>query len=64
MKPKMDVAGKQGLIMKMLSSDLSVMERNEYLEMLSGFPNLFITSYEEIRGFKGDSLCIELKDGI
>lgn len=64
MQPKMDVAGKQGLIMKMLSSDLSVMERNEYLEMLSGFPNLFITSYEEIRGFKGDSLRIELKDGM
>ena len=40
------------------------MERNEYLEMLSGFPNLFITSYEEIRGFKGDSLRIELKDGM
>ena len=64
MQPKMDVAGKQGLIMKMLSSDLSVMERNEYLEMLSGFPDLFITSYEEIRGFKGDSLRIELKDGM
>ena len=64
MQPKMDVAGKQGLIMKMLSSDLSVMERNEYLKMLSGFPDLFITSYEEIRGFKGDSLRIELKDGM
>ena len=38
-----------------------VMER--YLKMLSRYPNLFITSYEEIRGFKGEDLRIHLKEG-
>ena len=32
--------------------------------MLSRYPNLFITSYEEIKGFKGEELRIELKDGV
>ena len=31
--------------------------------MLSEFPELFITSYEEIRGFKGEDLHIELREG-
>ena len=31
--------------------------------MLSKFPELFITSYEEIRGLKGEDLHIELKEG-
>ena len=39
------------------------MEKSRYLEILSRFPNLFITSYEEIRGFKGEKLKIELKEG-
>ena len=34
------------------------------MKMLSRYPNLFITSYEEIRGFKREELCIELKDGV
>ena len=63
MQPKIDMAEKQGLVMKMLCTDLSVMERDSFLDMLSGFPNLFITSYEEIRGFKGEDLHIELKEG-
>ena len=32
--------------------------------MLSKFPELFITSYEEIRGFKGEDLHIELREGV
>ena len=35
----------------------------KYVQMLSKFPNLFITSYEEIRGFKGEDVHIELKNG-
>ena len=31
--------------------------------MLFKYPNLFITSYEEIRGFKGEDLHIEIKEG-
>ena len=47
----------------MLCPDLTSKEKEEYSAMLSQFPNLFITSYEEIRGFKGEDLHIELKDG-
>ena len=31
--------------------------------MLFKYPNLFITSYKEIRGFKGEDLHIEIKEG-
>ena len=51
-------------MMKMLSQDLSFAEKDKYMEMLSSFPNLFITSYEEIRGFEGEALKIELKEGV
>ena len=51
-------------MVKMLSPDLSVMEKEQYLKMLSRFPELFITSYEEIRGFKGEELHIELREGV
>ena len=53
MQPKVDLQKKQELTLKMLSPDLSAMERDKYLHMLSKFPDLFITSYEEVRGFKG-----------
>ena len=33
------------------------------MKMLSKFPELFITLYEEIRGFKGEDLHIELREG-
>lgn len=33
------------------------------LEILSKLSNLFITSYEETRGLKGEELKIELKEG-
>ena len=49
---------------RMVSTDLSAMEKEKYLQMLSKFPNLFITSYEEVRGFKGEYLHIELKDEV
>ena len=52
------------LMAKMVSKDLSAMEKEKYLQMLSKFPNLFITSYEEVRGFKGEYLHIELKDEV
>ena len=52
------------LTQQSLGSDLGVEERETYCRMLKKYPNLFITSYEEIRGFKGDSLRIELKDGM
>ena len=47
----------------MLCTDLSKMDMDKYVQMLSKCPNLFITSYEEIRGFKGEDVHIELKNG-
>ena len=41
-RPKMDLAKKQELMVQMLSPDLSTMEKEQYLEMLFGFPELFI----------------------
>ena len=63
MQPKVDVAKKQELVVKMISGDISAMEREKYVSMLASFPELFITSYEEIRGFKGEDMRIELKEG-
>ena len=63
MQPKMEPCLKQEIIENMLCPDLTSKEKEEYSAMLSQFPNLFITSYEEIRGFKGEDLHIKLKDG-
>ena len=62
MQPKMEPCLKQEIIENMLCPDLTSKEKEEYSAMLSQFPNLFINSYEEIRGFKGEDLHIELKD--
>ena len=51
MKPKVEPKVKQETIARMVSSDLSVEERQQYMHMLAKFPDLFITSYEEIIGF-------------
>ena len=63
MQPKVEASKKQELVTKMINLDLLVGEKEIFLKMLSTYPNLFITSYEEIRGFKGEDLRIELKDG-
>ena len=63
MQPKVELSKKQELVARMISTDLSTMEREKYLQMLSKYPDFFITSYEEIRGFKGEDVRIELKDG-
>ena len=57
MQPKVDLSKKKELVVKMISGDISVMEKEKYVRMLSSFPDLFITSYEEIRGFKGEE-CV------
>lgn len=62
MKPKVEPKVKQEIITKMVSPDLNAGERQQYMQMLAKFPNLFITSYEEIRGFQGEDLRIELKE--
>ena len=62
MQPKVELSKKQALMIKMISEDLAVVEKEKYLHMLASFPDLFITSYEEIRGFKGEEMCIELKE--
>ena len=64
MQPNVEASKKQELMAKMISLDLSVEEKEKFLKMLSRYPNLFITSYEEIRGFKGEELRIKLKDGV
>ena len=63
MQPKMEPSLKQEIIENMLCTDLTKGEKEDYSTMLSQFPNLFITSYEDIRGFKGEDLHIKLKDG-
>ena len=60
MQPKQELSVKKGFIQSMLSTDLAQEERMEYCKMLDRFPNLFITSYQEIRGFVGDPVKIEL----
>ncbi|MCO5599374.1 hypothetical protein L7F22_053476 [Adiantum nelumboides] len=52
MQPKQELSVKRELIQNMLSSDLAPGEKKEYLTMLDKFPNLFITSYQEIRSFR------------
>ena len=61
METKMDVTKKQELMVQMLSPEFSAMEKEQYLKMIFEFPGLFITLYEEIRGFKGEDLHIELR---
>ncbi|MCO5555449.1 hypothetical protein L7F22_008994 [Adiantum nelumboides] len=63
MQPKQELSVKKELIQNMLRSDLAPGEKREYLTMLDKFPNLFITSYQEIRGFVGDPVKIELVEG-
>ena len=57
MQPKVEASKKQELVTGMISIDLSVEEKEKFFKMLSRYPNLFITSYEEIRGFKGEGIC-------
>lgn len=63
MKPKVEPHPKQEIIKKMLSQDLTSKELVKYEGLLAKFPGLFITSYEEIKGFQGEDLRIELKEG-
>ena len=63
MQPKVELSKKQELIAKMICRDLLVMEKERYLKMITSYRDLFITSYEEIRGFKGEDLHIHLKEG-
>ena len=51
-------------MISMVILDLLVGEKEKFLKILSRYPNLFITSYEEIIGFKGVVLHIEVKDGV
>ena len=62
MQPKVDLSKKQELVVKMISGDISAMEKEKYVCMLGSFGDLFTTSYEEIRGFKGEEMCIEIKE--
>ncbi|MCO5570329.1 hypothetical protein L7F22_024048 [Adiantum nelumboides] len=63
MQPKVQPNVKDELIQKMLSPDLTSYEKGVYLHMLQLFPNLFITSYEEVRGFKVEEINIPIKEG-
>ena len=63
MQPKVEPNVKHELIQNMLSTDLTSHEKGDYMRMLGQFPDLFITSYEEIRGFEGEEIHINLKEG-
>lgn len=63
MQHKVEPNLKQEMVTKMLSPDLTKEDTGEYMQMLSKFPDMFFTSYEEIRGFKGEDLHIDIKEG-
>ena len=48
MQPKVEASKKQELVTRVISSDLSIGEKEKFLKM-SRYPDLFITSYEEIK---------------
>lgn len=64
MQPKLGKGKKQDLMEKMISADLSTVEKEKYMCMLTSLSDLFITSHEEIRGFQGEDLHIQLKEGV
>ena len=45
----------------MLSNDLSLEEKDEFLEMFKDFPNLFATSYHDLRHVTAIEHQIDLK---
>ena len=53
----------EGVLRKMLSTDLTADEEEEYLTMLKKYPNLFITDYSQIIGVTAIEHRIELKPG-
>ena len=61
LQPKDPKASMWELAKQSLGLDLAVEEREAYCKMLKKYPNFFITSYKEIRGFKGKPLKIGLK---
>ena len=63
MQSKVEVSKKQELVTRMISSNILDGEKEKFLK-LSRYPNIFITSYEEIKGFEEEELRIELKDGM
>ncbi|MCO5550901.1 hypothetical protein L7F22_004395 [Adiantum nelumboides] len=63
MQPRVQLNVKDELIQKILSPDLTSHEKGVYLHILQQFPNLYITSYEEIGGFKGEKINIPIKEG-
>ena len=64
MQPPPPDAVKEELLQAMLNPSLKPVEKEEYMEVIHKFPDLFITSYEEIRGFKCEPMPIELKEGV
>ena len=64
MQPLPPDAVKEELLQAMLNPSLKPVEKEEYMEIIHKFPDLFITSYEGIRGFKCEPMPIELKEGV
>ena len=50
-------------LQQMLSIDLSLDEREDYLCMLRRFPTLFMDGYNKIQGVSVVEHCIKLKEG-
>ena len=61
MEPKIDLAKKQELMVQMLSSDLTAMEKEQYLRMLFNFPKLFITLTRRLEGSREKTCTLSLE---
>lgn len=54
---------KETLLLSMLNPSLEEVEKEEYLRFIHQYLNMFITSYEEIRGCRCESIHTEEKEG-
>ena len=63
MQPPPSQPEKEKLLLSMLNSTRKSEEKEKYMQVINKFPNLFITSHEEIRGFQCEPMHIELKEG-
>ena len=63
MQPPASQQEKEKLLLSMPNSTMRSEEKEEYMRVIKKFPNLFIKSHEEIRGFQCEPMHIEQKEG-
>ena len=60
MLPPSSQPKKKKLLLSMLNSTLKSEEKEEYMQVIKKFLNLFITFHEEIKGFQCEPMHMEL----